>query len=128
MEDLMTYQNLRGGELIFQKIQKPPKAKWNSALEAFEFLLDFEKETHDELLKVHKIAVDHNDFHLRDWLETNFLCDMVKHLEELGWIVTNLRRVGTGTGEFVFEEQYFKEPLKIHTMRNSMDTAYAQVQ
>jgi ferritin heavy chain len=37
------YQNMRGGKVVFQDINKPTKTEWKSPLEAVEDALDLEK-------------------------------------------------------------------------------------
>ena len=41
--NLMKYQNMRGGRVIFQDISKPQSEDWKSALTAVQAALDLEK-------------------------------------------------------------------------------------
>ncbi|OQR79782.1 ferritin-like, partial [Tropilaelaps mercedesae] len=58
---LMEYQNMRGGRIILQPIEKPARDEWGSIQEAFESALDLEKKVNQSLLTIHKTACDHND-------------------------------------------------------------------
>ena len=40
----MDYQNLRGGSIVLNDIQKPPKQQWGNVLEAVEDALELEKD------------------------------------------------------------------------------------
>ena len=41
--NLMKYQNMRGGRVVFQDVVKPPTEDWKSALNAVQTALDLEK-------------------------------------------------------------------------------------
>ena len=41
--NLMKYQNMRGGRVVFQDVAKPPAEDWKSALNAVQTALDLEK-------------------------------------------------------------------------------------
>ncbi|KAI1700199.1 ferritin-like domain-containing protein [Ditylenchus destructor] len=112
---LICYMNQRGGRVIFKDITAPEKNEWGTVQEACEKVLECEKTLNQELLRLHDLAEKNKDWQLCDYLEKNFLKDMVKHIEELGWIITNLRRVGKGVGEFLFDAHYFTDTGKIHT-------------
>lgn len=44
-----------------------------------------------------------------DFLEDKFLREQVESIEEIGKIVTTLKKVGTGLGEFTFDREYFDD-------------------
>lgn len=44
-----------------------------------------------------------------DFLEDKFLREQVESIEEIGKIVTNLKRAGPGLGEFTFDREYFDD-------------------
>ncbi|KAF1614645.1 UNVERIFIED_CONTAM: Ferritin heavy chain A, partial [Eudyptes robustus] len=100
----MKYQNTRGGRIVLQNIQKPEKDEWGSALEAFQAALALEKFNNSSLLELHKVASDVNDVSACDYFENKFLAEQVESIEEIGKIVTNLKRVGKGLGEFMFDK------------------------
>lgn len=117
---LMKYQNTRGGRIVLQNIQKPEKDEWGSALEAFQAALALEKFNNQSLLEVHALATSKNDsqvrnfstayqslFQMCDFLEDKYLREQVESIEEIGKIITNLKRVGAGLGEFMFDKEYF---------------------
>jgi len=42
---------------------------------------------------------------MADWLESEFLDEQVKSIKELSEYITNLKRVGTGLGEYMFDKE-----------------------
>ena len=40
-----------------------------------------------------------------DFLEREYLSEQVKHIKEFGTHVTNLKRVGSGLGEYIFDKK-----------------------
>ncbi|CAD5206097.1 unnamed protein product [Bursaphelenchus okinawaensis] len=102
----MKYQNTRGGRIVLKSIQKPEKDDWGSALEAFQAALALEKYNNQSLLDLHKIADEANDVTACDFLEGKFLQEQVESIEEIGKIVTNLKRCGKGVGEFMFDKEF----------------------
>lgn len=101
---LMEYQNMRGGRIVLQPIDKPAKNEWGSIQDAFEAALDLEKKVNDSLLKIHAIASDKNDPQMCDFLETHYLEEQVKAIKELSDHITNLERTGRGLGEYLFDK------------------------
>jgi ferritin heavy chain len=45
------------------------------------------------------------DPHLSDYLEGEFLDEQVKSIKEYADYITNLKRVGTGLGEYIFDKE-----------------------
>uniref|UniRef100_A0A1I8BDY9 Ferritin n=1 Tax=Meloidogyne hapla TaxID=6305 RepID=A0A1I8BDY9_MELHA len=108
---LMAYQNTRGGRVILQNVQKPEKDDWGSALEAFEAALALEKFNNQALLELHSLSSQNNDPQMCDFLEDKYLREQVESIEEIGKIIsskiiTNLKRVGNGLGEFIFDKEF----------------------
>jgi len=101
---LMEYQNMRGGRILLSSIDKPACDEWGSILTAFEAALDLEKKVNASLLSIHKIASDHNDPQMCDFLETHYLEEQVKAIKELSDHITNLKRNDTGLGEYLFDK------------------------
>merc|ERR1712072_1200331 len=87
-EKFQKYQVLRGGRL--------------SAMEA---ALQLEKDVNESLLNMHKIADEAGDAQFCDFLEGNYLNEQVEAIKEIADHCTNLRRVGTGLGEYLFDKQ-----------------------
>ena len=58
------------------------------------------------LLDLHVVASNHNDPHLTNFLEGEFLEEQVEAIKELADLVTRLNRAGpTGLGEHIFDKQ-----------------------
>jgi len=104
-QKLMKYQNSRGGRLVYQSIAKPNTDEWTSPLHAMQTALDLEKTVNQSLLDLHGAAGRDGDPHLCDFLETEFLDEQVKSINELSKFVTQLKRVGSGLGEHIFDKE-----------------------
>ncbi|KAG7275550.1 hypothetical protein CRUP_013454, partial [Coryphaenoides rupestris] len=106
-EKLMKVQNERGGRIFLQDVRKPEKDEWASGVEALEAALALERSVNQSLLDMHKVASDHTDPHMCDFIETHFLDEQVKSIKELSDWVTNLRRMGApqnGMAEYLFDK------------------------
>ena len=101
----MEYQNKRGGTIVLLDIKKPPQQSWGSPLEAHEMGLQLEKDVYQALLELHASASKHNDPHLTDYLEEEFIDEQVDSITKYAHYITNLRRVGTGIGEYIFDKE-----------------------
>ena len=101
----MKFQNERGGRIVLQDIKKPEKDAWGSGLEAMEAALALERTVNEALLKLHKVADNHGDSQMCDWIESNFLTEQVDAIKMLGDYCTQLRKVGTGHGEWHFQKE-----------------------
>ncbi|CAH8500829.1 unnamed protein product [Dicrocoelium dendriticum] len=127
---LMKYQNLRGGRIVLQNIAPPEPNGWASGLEAMETALELEKTVNKSLLELHTIASNHNDAQFTDFLEGHisgmhkytssrasrrlddsdqFLKEQVESMKEISDHVTNLRRVGSGLGEYLFDKETLQD-------------------
>ncbi|CAH8500815.1 unnamed protein product [Dicrocoelium dendriticum] len=106
---LMKYQNLRGGRIVLQNIAPPEPNGWASGLEAMETALELEKTVNKSLLELHTIASNHNDAQFTDFLEDQFLKEQVESMKEISDHVTNLRRVGSGLGEYLFDKETLQD-------------------
>uniref|UniRef100_A0A1W7R9I9 Ferritin n=1 Tax=Hadrurus spadix TaxID=141984 RepID=A0A1W7R9I9_9SCOR len=107
-QKFMRYQNKRGGLILLQDVQKPVSDHWGSPLDAMKVALELEKTVNQALLDLHKIATNCNDPQMCDYLETEFLQEQVDAIKELGNYITNLKRVGTGLGEYIFDKETLK--------------------
>jgi ferritin heavy chain len=56
------------------------------------------------LLDLHKVASSHNDSHLTNFLEEEYLKEQAESMNKLAKMVTNLQRVGEGLGVYVFDK------------------------
>jgi len=106
-EEIMKYQNQRGGRVVFVNVEKPERDEWGSPLEAIEAAFEMEKNVNQTLLDLHKIAASHEDAQMCDWLEDHFLKESSETLKTIGGYITNLKRVGTGLGEYLFDHEHF---------------------
>ncbi|KAG8536251.1 hypothetical protein GDO81_026809, partial [Engystomops pustulosus] len=106
-EKFMKVQNKRGGRIVLQDIKKPEADEWGNGTSAMEYALKLEKGVNQALLDLHKIATDHADPHMCDFLEREYLEEEVKLLKKLGDHITNLKRVKAaevGMGEYLFDK------------------------
>jgi ferritin heavy chain len=78
-----------------------------------QWALDTEKHVNAELLKLHKVAEKHNDAHLMDFLEGEYLDEQVESIRKIGDYVTQMKRTGPGLGEYLFDK-YLKDDEKAH--------------
>ncbi|XP_076620015.1 soma ferritin-like [Colletes latitarsis] len=101
----MTYQNKRGGNIDLTNIANPPKNDWVSARDAMVTALELEKQVNESLLNLHALASKYNDPNLLDFLETEYLQEQVDTIKEIADHITNLERVGTGLGEYIFDKE-----------------------
>jgi len=104
-EKLMKFQNKRGGRIVLKAIEKPERDEWGSALEAMQMSLALEKNVNQVLLDLHGLATKHGDNHMTDFIEGEYLEEQVESIKELGGYVTQLTRVGTGLGEYLFDKE-----------------------
>lgn len=99
------YMTKRGGFVHFTDIPAP-SGSWKTAREALEAALSLEKAVNASLLKLHGLADEHNDPHLADFIEEEFLEDQVKTLKELADLITQLDRCGNeGLGLYLFDQK-----------------------
>ncbi|KAF7245300.1 hypothetical protein EG68_10247 [Paragonimus skrjabini miyazakii] len=105
----MTYQNIRGGRIVLQNIAPPEVNAWSSGLEAMEVALELEKLVNKSLLELHAVAETHKDPQFCDFLESEFLKEQVESMKQISDYITNLRRVGPGLGEFMFDKEGLEE-------------------
>lgn len=61
-KQLIKYMNQRGGRVVFNDITAPKKTEWGTSLEAFEYLLEYQKNVNKELLDLHTVATKNNDY------------------------------------------------------------------
>jgi len=105
---LMKFQNQRGGRIVLQDIKAPEKPEWGSALDAMEAALALEKHVNQALLDLHKVAEKHDDAQMQDFLEAHYLTEQVEAIKEIGGYITNLKRVGPGLGEYMFDKEHLE--------------------
>merc|ERR1712126_178405 len=89
---LIEYQNKRGGRVVFQDISKAKSDDWSSALNAMETSLELEKQVHESLLELHKVADSHADANLTDFIEGEYLKEQVDAQKEIGDLIAKMKR------------------------------------
>ena len=106
------YQVMRGGKVILENVSKPihefnnDNTK-NDVIVGFELALQLEQQVYKNLLDLHKIADNSQDFQFSDYIESNFLEEQVKANYELGCIIGKLRRIGNdGHGLWNFDNTF----------------------
>lgn len=107
-EKFMKLQNQRGGTIKLADIQRPPKDQWGSPLEALEEALALEKKVNQALLDLHAVGTNHGDAHFCDFIESEFLGEQVEAIKQISGYITNLKRVGPGLGEYLFDKHTIK--------------------
>ena len=100
---LMKYQNVRGGRIVLQDV-KGPAVEWKCHITALEDALALERKVNESLLAIHVTAGSHNDAHLSDFLEENFLDEQVESINEISKLITNAKRCGDGLGIYQFDK------------------------
>ncbi|KAM9843710.1 ferritin, middle subunit [Aulostomus maculatus] len=106
-EKLLSFQNKRGGSICLQDIKKPERDEWGCGIEAMQCALELEKCVNQALLDLHKLASDHGDPHLCDFLESNYLNEQVEAIKKLGDYITNLTRLDAHNNkmaEYLFDK------------------------
>ncbi len=104
-EKFMKYLNQRGGRIVLQDVAKPANDEWGNGLSSLQAALDLEKLVNSSLLSLHGVASSHNDAHLTNFLEEEFLDEQVEAIKKLGDQITRLKRAGPeGLGEYIFDK------------------------
>jgi len=104
-EKLMKYQNQRGGRIVLQDIKRPEHDEWGTGLEAMQVAMQLEKSVNESLLNLHKVGTNHDDAQFCDFIESEYLEEQVKAIKEIGDHITNLKRVGPGLGEYMYDKE-----------------------
>merc|ERR1712026_487123 len=99
-QKLMKYQNMRGGRIVLKDVAAPPlfEISKDQHLSALEKALALERQVNESLLQLHAIAGKHNDAHLCDYLESEFLNEQVESINEISKMITNAKRCGDNLG------------------------------
>ncbi|XP_034045815.1 ferritin, middle subunit [Thalassophryne amazonica] len=106
-DKFLSFQNKRGGRIFLQDVKKPERDEWGSGLEAMQCALQLEKNVNEALLNLHKLASEHADPHLCDFLETHYLNEQVETIKKLGDYITNLTRMDAKNNkmaEYLFDK------------------------
>ena len=111
-EQFMKYQNKRGGSVILKDIQRPEKDAWGTGLDALQTALELEKTVNQSLLDLHSNASLHHDANLCDFLESEYLQEQIDAIKDLGDKITELKRAGSGLGEYLFDHKLRSQTLE----------------
>jgi len=113
---LMEYVNKRGGTismestLTFPHQSKLQSGNWDSALHTLKAAMKMEHHVNRHLKeKVHQCGVDHDDFHLQDYIEGTFLTEQVDSIKMFGDYITKVTRLGNGVGLHMFDQELEKK-------------------
>jgi len=104
-EQLMEYQNMRGGRVVLQDIKKPEREEWGAGLDSMQTALALEKAVNQALLDLHKVADGHNDPQAMDFIEGTYLNEQVDAIKKISDLCTRLRRAGPGVGEHLLDRE-----------------------
>lgn len=110
-EELIKYQGLRGGNVMFDIIEKPNNFIKNELINeksdiqmAFEYALTLEQEVYKNLLYLHKLADEKKDPSFADYLEANFLNEQLEAINELATYIGQVSKIKfDGFGLFQFD-------------------------
>ncbi len=112
-EKLMDYQTKRGGVVEFGGIPKiqieldDTICDGSYVKKAFELALNLEKKVNLSLLKLHKLASDHEDPPFADFLESEYLYEQVDANYELSKYISQLNLIGNnGHGIWSFARNF----------------------
>jgi len=118
-EKFMKFQNARGGRIVLQSVEISETEEWKSGLAAMEMALALEKIVNQALLELHKLASDHQDGNLTSFIELNFMKQEVETIKLLAGFVTQLKRVGPGLGEYLFDKELGELVKKVLNLESS---------
>lgn len=85
----------------------------DSAKDALEDALALEKDVHNKIYRLHGIA-EHQcrDPHLMDFLETPFLEEQVQSIGQLNRLISIIREMDNGMGEYLLDRQILRGETK----------------
>lgn len=111
-DKLMDYQNMRGGVVVLDKIDKVHinnDTSSNYVVDLFKLALKLERDINENLLNLHKTAEDSNDPQFGDYLEGEFLKEQVESIYDFGKIISQLEKIGdNNAGIWLFINEKFE--------------------
>ena len=111
-DTFVKYQIMRGGQVILENLSRPihefnTNNQKNEVLVAFELALELEQKVYKNLLNLHKIADNKEDYQFSDYIESNFLEEQLKSINQLSSIIGKLKRIGNnGHGLWHFDNTF----------------------
>jgi len=103
------FLNERGGRVKMEHIQRPERDDWGTGLEALTKALELERNVNQSLLDMHGLATSKNDPQMCDFIETHFLTEQTEAIKQLGDYITQLKRCGSGLGEYLFDKHTLQD-------------------
>lgn len=97
---LMDYLIVRGAQVVLNDIDKPEKTEWQSPIEAFEYLLNVQRQIYDAALNVYQTGQKNKDAHLTDFLEEFVLRPLSLWIRRIGVIISNAEKAGPTLGVY----------------------------
>lgn len=102
--EFMEYQNKRGGIVQLQPIAVPEmkftmEDGTSDAIYAMDLHLQLEKFVYHKLVDLHKVAAEHNDVQMQDFVE-GYLTHQIDSIKTAADYLSQLKRVGTPHGVY----------------------------
>ena len=106
----ITYLNNRGGRVVFSDIKRPDNLEWGTGAQGLKSSLTLHKQMNASLLCLHAVGSTHNDPHLCDYLEKEYLPYRVEMIKIFADYQTQLNRAGPGgLGEYLFDKELLEK-------------------
>ncbi|CAF0724130.1 unnamed protein product [Brachionus calyciflorus] len=97
---VMDHITVRGGTVCFFDIKKPDRDDWGTPVDSLECLLTYKQTLYKLANKCHSSAHQFHDPHLNHFIETIILRPLVLFIRQCGILISNMKRVGNGLGEY----------------------------
>jgi ferritin heavy chain len=102
-DKMVRYMEKRGGKVDLKTLPNLGVTVWGSCLEAMQCALKLEMGLTDRLYFLCNVAESKGDSHLRHHIEDVYLDEQIDFNRELGCHITQLKRVGPGVGEYLYD-------------------------
>uniref|UniRef100_A0A914BVC9 Ferritin n=1 Tax=Acrobeloides nanus TaxID=290746 RepID=A0A914BVC9_9BILA len=110
-QKLIDFQNNCGGKVILADI-KTPKCEWNGLLDAFTDAVEMEKVQKSSLLGLHNEASKAQASDTTTFVDETYLVEQLMEIQQLVRMVNQIKRMGPGLGEQMFDRHLLKEVKK----------------
>ncbi|KAG8281787.1 ferritin heavy chain, oocyte isoform-like [Homalodisca vitripennis] len=111
---LVDFVNKRGGTVQLCDVLKPEPGEYHNPEVALEESILLEKHVLKNIEELHKKSVIHNDMFLQDFLEAHMIPEQYDGLQQLGEMLANVRRAGSGVGVVLLDRDLLRYPVKSH--------------
>lgn len=105
---LKEYLLKRGGRVIFSDLKASNVSNDFSLLQAYEMALAMERSVNISLKELDALASQHNETHLATFIQDTFLSEQIDAEAELNGIIAQIKRAGSGLGEYLFDQALAK--------------------